>query len=231
LARHFFPATSALGATIPFNDTSLTVVGVVEQARLYDVHEDGRPQLYLRAEDWGYRSLFYVLRLDRDPQEVAARARAAIRAIDPRLAVASVKTMDEVVGESLRQQRTSALLVAAFATGSLLLAAMGLYAIVSGAVTRRRHELAVRLALGADHGRLLRLLVVEGVRVVALGVLIGVPGVYAAGGLVRGVLVGVSPWDPVTLVSVAVGMALVALIACYVPARRAFGIPPAASLR
>ena len=108
---------------------------------------------------------------------------------------------------------------------------MGLFGVVSSAVTRRRHEMAVRLALGADHGRVLRLVLGEGAMLVGLGVLIGVPGIYAAGGLIRGVLVGVSPSDPLTLAAVALGLALVTMVACYVPARRVLGIEPAQSLR
>jgi len=108
---------------------------------------------------------------------------------------------------------------------------MGLFGVVSGAVTRRRHELAMRLVLGADHRRVLMLVLGEGALLVGVGVLIGVPGVYAAGGLIRGVLVGISPTDPLTLVAVAIGLTLVALVACYVPARRVLDIDPARSLR
>jgi len=139
--------------------------------------------------------------------------------------------MDEVVGDALRQQRTSAALIAAFAVGALLLAAMGLFGVVSSSVTRRRHELAVRMALGADHGRVLRLVLGEGALLVGLGVLIGLPGVYAAGGLIRGVLVGVSPSDPLTLLAVALSLALVTIATCYVPARRALEIEPSQLLR
>ena len=111
------------------------------------------------------------------------------------------------------------------------MAAMGLFGVVSGSVTRRRHDLAVRPALRADHRRVLRLVIGEGTRLVALGVLVGAPGTYAASGLLRGVLIGVSPSDQVTLVAVALGLAAAALAACYVPARRVLSIEPAQSLR
>src|SRR5262245_27204178 len=231
LARQFFPTGSPLGAKIPFRDGSLTVVGVVDQARLYNVHQDGRPQLYVRAEDWDYRTLSFGLRSWREPQGLVADVDAAIRRIDPRLAVADTRTMDDIVDDALRQQRISTVLVAGFAVGALLLAAMGLFGVVSGSVTRRRHELAVRLALGANQSRILGLVFGEGVMLVALGVLIGVPGLYAAGGLIRGVLVGVSPLDPLTLATVALGLLVVAMMACFFPARRAVRIDPARSLR
>jgi ABC-type antimicrobial peptide transport system permease subunit len=108
---------------------------------------------------------------------------------------------------------------------------MGLFGVVAGSVTRRRHELAVRLALGAGQGRVLRVVLAEGAMLIALGIALGIPGVYAAGGLVRGVLVGVSPWDLPTLATVAGGLAFVTIAACYLPARRVLRIDPAASLR
>jgi putative ABC transport system permease protein len=233
IARTFFPGGSALGAKIPFggNNQFLTVVGVVDQARLYDVHQDGRPQMYVRAEDAGFRSLVYVLRSERDLAGLVPDVRTAVRGIDTRLAVANVRSMPEIVGDALRQQRISAVLITGFALGALLLAGMGLFGVVSGSVTRRRHELAVRLAVGADHGRLLRLVLREGAVLVGIGILLGVPGVYFAGTVLRGVLVGVSPTDPATLVTVTLGLGLVAMVACYLPARRVLGIDPAQSLR
>jgi predicted permease len=231
LARQFFPTGNPLGAKIPFGDRSLTIVGVFRQARLYDIHKDGRPQLFVRAEDGGYRTLSYVLRADRDPRTLIPEVRAAIRRVDPRLALAGVRTMEEIEQDAVRQQRVSAVLIGGFAAGALLLAAMGLVGVVSGSVTRRRHEIAVRLALGAAHGRVLRLVIGEGLKLVAIGLLIGAPGIYLAGGLIRGVLVGVSPLDPLTLAAVAAGLGLVATVACYVPARRVLAIDPASSLR
>ena len=232
LARQFFPAGSALGAKIPFGpDNALTIVGVVDQPRMYDVHQDGRPQLFLRAEDWGYRSLSFVVRSDRALEGLVPDVRAAVRRTDSRLALADVRPMDAIVGDALRQQRLSAVLIVGFALGALLLAAMGMFGVISGLVTRRRHELAVRLALGADHHRVLRLVLGEGAQLVGLGLLLGIPGIYLAGGLLRGVLVGVSPSDPLTLAAVALGLAVVSMSACYVPARRVLGIEPAQSLR
>jgi putative ABC transport system permease protein len=233
LARQFFPTGSPLGARIPFggNNQFLTIVGVVEQARLYDVHQDGRPQLFVRADDGGYRGLFFVMRTERNPGSLIPEVRSVVRRIEPRLAVSNVRTMDEIVADAVRQQRISAVLISGFALGALLLAAVGLFGVISGSVTRRRHELAIRLAIGADHLRLLRLVLREGATLVALGLLIGLPGIYAAGMLMRGVLVGVSPLDPATLLTVAFGLAAVAMVACYVPARRVLSIDPAQSLR
>ena len=232
VARQFFPDANPIGASIPFGDNlSLTIVGVIRQARLYDVHEDGRPQIFVRAEDWGQRMLTYVVSTGRTPASLMPEVQAAVRRIDPRLALADVRPMDDVVADVLRRPRISAVLISGFALGALLLAALGLFGVISGSVTRRRHELALRLAIGADHGRLVRLVLGEGAKLVLIGALVGAPCVYIAGHLLRGALVGVSPWDPFTLSTVALGLGLVTMAACYVPARRILGIDPAQSLR
>jgi ABC-type antimicrobial peptide transport system permease subunit len=139
--------------------------------------------------------------------------------------------MDQIVGDTLRRHRISAALIAGFAIGALMLAAMGMFGIVAGSVARRRHELALRLAVGADYGRLMRLVLGEGAVLVAIGVLIGAPGIYIAGTFLRDVLVGISPFDPATLAVVALGLVAITMLACYLPARRVMAIDPAQSLR
>jgi ABC-type antimicrobial peptide transport system permease subunit len=142
-----------------------------------------------------------------------------------------MRSLEEIVTDSRSEERISAVVIAGLALGALLLVAMGLVGIVSGSVTRRRGELAVRLALGATHPRVMRLVVGDGALLVGLGILLGLPGVYAAGGLLRSLLIGVSPWDPPTLIAVTMGLALVTMTACYVPARRVLRIDPAPLLR
>jgi len=232
-ATYFFPNASPIGATVPYRDSSATIVGVVEQARQYDLHQDGRPQVYLRVEDWDFagRGLAYAVRTTRPPETLIPDVQAMMRRIDPRLTVTQVRTMNDIIERRLSQQRLGAVLIGGFALGALLLAAMGLFGVVSGSVTRRRHELAMRLVLGADYGGVMRLVLGEGALLIGLGLLIGAPGVYAAGGVIRGVLVGVSPSDPLTLVAVAAGLTIVAMAACYLPARRVVDIDPARSLR
>jgi putative ABC transport system permease protein len=243
LAERFFPNANPLGMTIPWAGSrvapdyavkpanGLTIVGVVEQARMYDVHQDGRPQIYIRTEDWGFRPLSFVVRTAVNPEAIIPEARAALRSVEPRVAMGDVKTMDEIVGDLLRPQRASAVAIGAFALGALLLATMGLFGIVSNSVTRRRHEIAVRLAVGADHGRVLRLIMGEGALLVGIGVLVGLPGMYVAGRFMRGMLVGTSPADPLTLAAVAITLGVVTMAACYLPARHVLGIDPSQALR
>jgi putative ABC transport system permease protein len=231
LAKQFFPSGSAIGQPIASGRDTITVVGVVDHARQYDLHEDGRPQVYLRDQDNTYGALYFAIRTRRNPADLIPDARAVIRRLDPQLAVSDMQSLTDVVGNSLRKQRVSAVLIAGFSLGALLLAAVGLFGVVAGSVARRRHEIAVRLALGAGEKRVLRLILGEGAGLVAIGLLLGAPGVYFAGHLVKGMLVGVAPFDPLTLAGVALGLIGVAMLACYLPARRISVIHPIAALR
>jgi putative ABC transport system permease protein len=231
LAEEFYPTGSPVGARINIDGDSGTVSGVIEHARQYDIHKNGRYQVYIRNEYNGYRSLSYAIKANRSPTDLTAEVRAAVHRVDPQLAIANLRPMEDVVDDSLRQQRLSAVLIAGFSLGALSLAAMGLFGVVSAAVNRRRHEIAVRLALGADHRSVRRLLLREGAGLVLGGVMLGVPGIYLAGRAVAGALVGVSPFDATTLGAVAAGLVVVALAACYIPARRVSGIEPAQAFR
>ncbi len=231
LAATFYPDGSALGATVVAGDETLRVVGVLQQPRLYDVHRDDRGQLWVRSRDAVARSLHYVIRSERRPASLVGDVRAALRATDPALPLSDVRPIGDLVSEALGRQRLSATLIAAFALGALALAAMGLSGIVSATVTRRRPELGIRMALGADAGRVLRMVVRDGLALVGLGLVVAVPGIWAAGRLLRGLLVDVSPFDPVTLAAVAAGLVAVASVACWIPARRVTAIDPSRSLR
>ena len=231
LADRFYPGGGAVGTSMEVGTRIVRIVGVVDHARQYDLHQDGRPQVYLRDEDDTYGTLYFALRTQRDPAEIAGEVRAAVHRVDPRVAVSDVQPLEAVVNEWLRAQRASAVLLGGFSVGALLLAAMGLFGVVAASVASRRHEMAVRLALGADHRRALGLMVREGATLALLGVAIGIPGVLFAGRLLRGVLLGISPFDPPTLAAVALGLATVALLACWLPARRVTRIDPAHVLR
>src|SRR6266542_5348091 len=228
IARRFFPDGNAIGATIRWAERSYTIIGVVQQARLYEIHADGRPQMLVRAEPG---PLFYVMRTTREPHSLLPEVQSAVHHINPRLSAGDPRSRDDIVQASLSPQAIGGTLISAFAVGALLLSSMGLFGVVSGSVTRRRHELAVRLALGAGHGHVLRLVLKEGALLVMAGLLIGAPGIYIANRLIRGLLVSVSPSDPLSLLVAALGLLLVTMAACYVPARRALRIDPAQLLR
>lgn len=231
LAAAFFPSVSPLGATAVIGTDTVTIVGVVEHARQYDMHRDDRPQLYLRNHDDPEATLVWAVRTDRPPLSLASAVRAAVWRVDPQLAVSEMRSMDQVVTEWLRQQRVSAALIASFAVGALLLAGIGLYGVVAGSVTRRRHEIAVRTALGAENSQVIRLVILEGMRLVVAGIAVGLPGIWAAGRLIGAVLVETSPFDAVAVASAAASLVVVMLAACYLPARRVATIEPAVLLR
>ena len=230
LAAKFFPSGNPIGARLAWSqDNVLTVVGVVDHARHYDLHRDGRFQVYVRNE--AKPNLSWLLRTGPPPLDLVPQVRAALRQVDPQLALADVREMETLVAESMQQQRLSVVLVTGFSLATLLLAAMGLFGIVSAAVVRRRRELAVRMALGAAQSRVTRLVLREGSALILLGLVLALPGVYMAGRAVSGILVGVSPFDALTLCGTAAVMALLTLLACYLPARRVTQIEPAALLR
>lgn len=231
LARTFYPAGGAVGRRINIGKDSAQVVAVIGHARQYDVNADGRPQVYARDEDGTYGPLSWTLRTSIDAASLTPSINAAIREVDPTLAVANIRSMSAIVEDALRPRRLTATLVGGFALTALLLTAVGLFGTVASAVLRRRHEMAIRLALGAHHGKVLRLLLGESARQIALGLVIAVPGFLAAGAVLDRVLVGVSRSDPLTIAGVAIALAAIAMLASYLPARRVMGIQPAKALK
>src|SRR5260370_13364751 len=145
IARRFFPAGNALGATMRQGDRSFTIIGVVNQARLYDVHADGRPQILVRAEDYGFRPLSFVMRTTREPHSLLPEVRAAVRRIDPRVPVGDALAMDDIVQASLSPQAIGGALISAVAGGAGPFAAMGLFGVGVGAVWRRTHHVGGRV--------------------------------------------------------------------------------------
>lgn len=231
LAKQFFPNLSPIGATVEDYDEKFTIVGV-QQARMHDLYKDGRSQIFHRADEYPQVAyLFYVIRTDRDPHALISETRSVIRQIERRIPVSMMLTMNEIVADARSRERISAVLTASLALGALLLVSMGLFGMISGSVARRRGELAVRMALGATHHSVIRLVVGEGARLILLGLLIGVPGIYLAGEAIRGFLIQVSPFDGPTLVAVVSGLVAVALLACYLAARRVTTINPEQLLR
>jgi predicted permease len=221
LAQRLFPNRNPIGAIIRCEDRSITIVGVVAQARLSALHEDGRPQLMVRVEDYNNRQTsYYVIRTDRDPHALIPEVHRAISQLNPEVPISEVQTMDEIVAERSSRERISAVMISGLALGALLLVSMGLFGMISGSVARRRGELAVRMALGATHGRTIRLVVREGAQLIAFGLILAIPGIDIAGRSLQSLLIGVSPFDIPTIGAVAIALAGVALLACYLAARR-----------
>jgi putative ABC transport system permease protein len=232
MARFFWPNQNPLGKM--FSQGSDTgpwkqVIGVVSDVRQWSLTHRPVPEAY-DAFDGGSR-LFLVLHTSLPPSSVTAEVRRALGQIDSTLPLYSVRSMDQVVGEQAEGQQFLSLLVGSFAALAALLAAIGIYGVLSYAVRQRTREIGIRMSLGASRGRVLGEVLREGMRLAVLGLAVGIAGAFAAGRVLASLLSEVKPGDPLIFVATAGLLAVVALIACYLPARRAARLDPMTALR
>jgi putative ABC transport system permease protein len=172
-----------------------------------------------------------IVRTTGDPLSITPALRQAIWSVDSSQPISNIRTMDEILAEEVAQRRVGMTMLVAFATLALLLASLGIYGVISYSVTQRTQEIGIRMALGASRGDVLRLVMTDGLRLAATGVAIGLGAAFAMTRLMAGLLYGVSASDPRTLAVVTVLLTAVALLACYVPARRATKVDPMIALR
>ncbi|MGH7633492.1 MAG: FtsX-like permease family protein, partial [Gemmatimonadaceae bacterium] len=220
-ARKLWPGRSALGRTFDIGKRSYTVVGLTRDAYLQSLQRGDQPFMFLSDEQEFEPSMILVARLHGDPSQIAAPLRSTVASLDRRLAPPDVQSFAEVTAVSLLPQRIAATVTGAFGVVGLLLAAVGLYGVIAYGVSQRTREFGIRIALGATPGMLSRLVVMDAVRPIGVGLAIGLLLAMAAARVLASLLFGVSATDPATLVVVPGTLALVALIASYVPARRA----------
>ena len=230
LADRFWPGQSALGKQIgeSTNGPWYRIIGVVGTVRNHTLARERWGTLYFPAY---YPGMSLVVRTASNPATLAGAIRSQIEALDPTQAVYSVKTMSQRVAESLTQQRFAAALLALFAALALVLAAVGLYSLMAYIVAQRTHEIGIRMALGADRAGMLQMVVRQGIGLVLIGLLVGAGGALALTRVMRSLLYGVTPTDPVTFLGVAFLLGLVAFAACYLPARRAMRVDPVTALK
>jgi putative ABC transport system permease protein len=172
-----------------------------------------------------------VLRTEGDPASVMGPVRRTVAQLDRRDVIYGVQTMDEVVAGSFAARRVSMILLAVFATLALVLSCVGIYGVISYVVGQRTHEIGIRMALGAQRGDVMRLVLGEGVRMALIGVAAGIAAALGLTRLMAEELFGVTAQDPLTYAMVAILLTLVALLACYLPARRAMRVDPVVALR
>jgi len=175
--------------------------------------------------------MFIVARTAADPLSLGPALRGAVAAMDKNLAVSNISAMEEVTSQSIGQERFTLLLLGLFSALALSLAAAGIYGVMSYAVAQRTHEIGVRVALGAQTRDVLKLVVTQGMALVLVGVGIGLASSLALTGFIKGLLFGVSATDPMTFVAISILLLVVALLACYMPARRATKVDPMVALR
>jgi len=232
MARRFWPNRNPIGRRFHFfGERPVQVVGVVTDSKVVSIGEDPSAIAYVTLRQWPDRAMAINIRTDRDPAGLAGPVRAAVRALDPELPVLALDTLSAHLATALWTARMGAFVVGTFAAISLLLALVGLYGVLSYAITVRRRELAVRIALGAGRGQILSMLAAETLRVMAPALLVGLAAAALVGRLTSGLLYDVPGVDLPTFVAVPALFLLAASLAVFRPARQATRTDPTMVLR
>jgi putative ABC transport system permease protein len=237
LAAKAFPGQSAVGRTLLARLRTpeaerFEVVGVVDHQRHATLARDGREAMFV-AEGYTAHGIAnrWVVRTSGDPLALAESVRATVAAVNPRVGVIEIQPMLSFVSRAQAQTKFTLVLIAVFAGIALVLAAVGLYSVLSTTVRQRTAEIGVRMAFGAEHGRIFRMMVAQGLMLSAAGIVVGAAAASLLTDVIRTLLVGVEPTDPATFTAMALGFLVVAAIACGVPALRAARLDPMVALR
>ena len=237
LARRIFPGEDPLGRQIragmfrDAEDQDATIVGVAANVKQHRLNEEPTSEIYAPQAQVGAPEMELIVRATGDMASVVGAIKAQVLAVDPNQPITAVRRLEQVIERSASPQRLAASLLSIFAGAALLLAALGIYGVVSHGVSRREREIGVRMALGARAADVLRMVLREGLRLSLYGIGAGVLAALALGKLLAGFLYGVSPTDPATFALVGAGLALVAMAASWLPARKATRVDPAVALR
>src|SRR5215207_2923115 len=230
-ARRFWPNEEALGKHIKYDSPAWhEVIGVVPELKPYGTREKPLIKMYTPLGRSPQRNAMLSIRSG-DPQALSAAVTRAVQEIDKDLPIAEVATLEDILAREASPRRFNAFLFSIFAALALVLAVTGVYGVLSYSVSQRTHEVGIRMALGAGQRDVLRLFMGQGMRLVLLGLAIGLGGAFALTRLMASLLFAVSTTDTVTFVLVGVGLAMVGLFACYLPARRATRVDPLVALR
>jgi putative ABC transport system permease protein len=234
MADKLWPGEDPLGKQLQFPDANMTasVVGVVGDAKQFDIGEPQRPQIYTSyAQNPHIFGTLVVRAHGVEPLSLAKSVKEAVWSVDPEQPVWKVRTLEYLLTQNVADRRFILSLMACFAGLAMLLTALGIYGVISYTVTQRTHEIGVRIALGAQSRDVLRLVIRQGMVLTLIGVGAGLAAAFAVTRLMSGLLYGVSATDPLTYAGVALLLALVSLVACYIPARRAMRVNPLVALR
>jgi putative ABC transport system permease protein len=238
MARRFWPDGDAVGKRItqgllltPGETAEREIVGVVGDVKHFGLAAGTEPQMYVPHGQSPWPDMNLVLRAEADPLALAAAVRETIRGISTEAPITRISTMKQIHSRAVAQPRFRATLLGLFALAALVLAATGIYGVINYLVSQRGHEFGIRIAIGAQSKDILRLIVTEGLKLIGAGVLVGLIGALVLTRLLSGLLFGVSATDPLTFITNGVFLTAVALLACYVPARRATRVDPMIALR
>ncbi len=236
LAQHYFSDEEPLGKRVEFQTVQgkqvwREIVGVVGHVKHKGLDIEFKDQLYYPHAQVSYSNMFVVVRAAKDPMSLASAVRGAVRAVDKDQPAFKVLTMDQMLSDSLAQRRLSVTLLGVFAVVAMVLAAVGLYGVISYSVTQRTNEIGIRIALGAPRRDIFKMVVGQGMVLTLVGIGLGVGGALALTRVMSSLLFGVTPTDPVTFAIIPLILTAVALAACFVPARRATRVDPMVALR
>ena len=233
-ARQIYPGDNPIGRKFILNlgnSAPHEIVGVVGDVKLVTLEGDVRPTAYLSSRQYAFGLMTFVVRTTGDPALLGPAAVRVVRTIDPLLPVSAVRPLDEVFAESIAKPRLTVIAMGIFAGAALLLAALGVYGIVSYSVSQRSREFGIRLALGARSGQIIGMVVGQNLRIVAIGLVMGLLTAIPATRLLRGLLYQVGPNDPFTFIAIGGMLASVAIVAAYLPARRGTQVDPVVTLK
>lgn len=238
LAQETFPNENPIGKRLTFGGTDqnrqpiwFEIVGVVGNVRSLELREEPIAEVYFSASQDFWTGMSLVIRSSVEPSSLTASVRQVVNEVDKTIPLSNVKTMDNIVSESITQPRFNLFLLGLFGIVAMLLSAAGIYGVTAYTVTQRTHELGIRIALGAQVSDVLKMILGQGMAVIAVGLVVGLASAFALVRFLRSFLFGVGANDPLTFVAITVVLVLVALLACYIPARRATKVDPLQALR
>ncbi len=232
-AQRYFPAGDALGNRVIISDDDgpIEIVGIAADVKNEDLEEEANLTFYRPFMQAPWWSMTLVVRTSGEPTQLAAAVRNEVLALDPDQPVYNIMTMQQVIDSSVSPKRLTMYLLGFFAFGALLLAGIGIYAVMAYSVTSRTHEIGIRMALGAQPRDILKLIVTQGVILTFVGVALGLLGAFALTRAMTEMLSGVSATDPLTFIGLSLLLSSVALLACLIPARKATKVDPMEALR
>src|SRR6266540_313360 len=230
LARNYFANEDPLGKRITL-DATRVIVGVVGDVKHSALDEEAKPEIYGPMAQSPTPFMSLAVRASSDPMQMVAAVRGQVWAVDKDQPVSNIETMERLMAKSVAPRRFNLLLLGVFALVGLALAGVGLYGVISYTVTQRTREIGVRMAMGAQRGDVLRLVIGEGMKLAFIGALLGLGGALALTHLLKTLLFGVSATDPLTFIAIAAALIIVALLACWIPANRAAKVDPMIALR
>jgi putative ABC transport system permease protein len=233
LARQFFPNEDPIGHRFKddYDGSRRTIIGVVGSIKNQQPMNPPMPGFYAPHAQKAWSGMWVTVRTTGDPAKLAALARGAVHALDPDIPVLKMRTMPQVVADSLLEPMLLTSFLAGFAGFALVLAAIGIYGIIAYSVAQRMHEMGIRVALGASRSAILALILRRGAVLAGVGVALGIPLALAMSRLIGSLLYGISPRDLTVFIGVPILLVAVALAACCIPARRAMRVDPMVALR